>query len=395
MTSTYNATGIVLDKYIDISNNMESTIKGDLGDSINLDKDSFIGHIKNIVATTEATANEILQGVYDAGSVENSSGVTLAGNVGMVGVRRVGYSYSTISEVELTSSKPCVVPVGSRYRTASNVVFETDTELVFTSATSETVSATCVTAGNIEVGIGELNIIASAINGISSVTNLGAAVVGRERQTDVELKDTHTLVVATSGGGDSADIYNSLFNDAGVSAALIRENDTDDIVDSLPAHTIRVVVIGGDDDVIADAVWVNKTSTVATYGLVSGVAHSQTTGQTKIINFDRGELVPVYIALNITKMTAFPVGGESTIKEAFALLDEEWGLSDNVDFNSLFGAAYAVEGIKVNSITVGLSAAPLSSVDIDMSDVQLPTLDVERDDITNNISAINVEIVTS
>ena len=352
MTSTYDSTGIVLDKYADINSGMEDSIKGDLGESINLDQDSFIGHIKEIVASTEAVANEIVQAVFDGGSVANSAGTTLDGNVGIVGVERVGYSYSTIEQVQLTASKPCVVPVGTRYGTEANVVFETDTQVTFFAAGNQTVAATCVTAGPYNVAIGELDQIKTAINGITAVTNLTAATPGRERQTDAEVKESHALAVATSGENDSADIYNALLSDALCTTVKVVDNDTDETVDGVPANTIRVIVIGGTDSDVANAIWNNKTSSVQTYGSESETAYNSDTGQSKLIYFDRGVEVPVYIALNITKQGTFPADGEATILEAYAAIDSAWSLSDDVDYNALVGAAYSVPGVKLNSLLV-------------------------------------------
>ena len=388
MTSTYDDNGVVYDKYADIVTDMSAKAVELLGESINLDQDSAYGHFMQIVAETEAIANEIDQDVFDAGSVENSSGTTLAGNVAFVGVERSGFSYSTISSVQLTATKAVTVPANTRYGTATNVIFETDEELVITGAGTGTVSCTCTVAGPFDVAIGELNLIKSSVNGISAVTNLTAAVPGVKRQTDAQLKETHTITVATSGENDSAGIYQALY-EIPVTKALVVDNDTDAIVDTVPANTIRVIVIGGEDEDVANAIWNNKTTGVPTFGSESYECYDSTYGQTKTIYFDRGATEPVDIAINITKQGNFPSDGENTIKEAFATIFDSYTLGSTVIYNQCISAVFSVVGVQLNSITVDSGTA-----DVTMTAIQLPSLDIERDS-SDRITAINVTITVA
>lgn len=392
MTSQYDENGIVMDRYADIVTAMNETVKADLGDSIQLSSDGAFGIFRDIDALAGARVNEIVQQVFDAGIIENSSGVHLDGNVGLVGLERGGFSYSTIAEVQLTASKACIVPAGTRYKTANNVNFATDEELVFTSAGTDTVSATCTVPGQIEVGISpaELTGIVNTVNGITAVENLTVAVPGAERQTDPQVKATHTLVTATAGKSDSDSIYESLY-EIPVTAAKIIDNDTDEYDGVVPPHNIRVIVIGGTDEDVATAIWNNKSAGVKTFGSESYVCYSETYGNTREIFFDRGTENSTVINIYFQKQPNFPSDGENTISEAMAAIFENYKLGSTVNYDHIKGMCYQVAGIQLVApyVTISDEYNSAQAADLLNEDTSIPTLDIERDD-SGRIIASNI-----
>lgn len=396
MTSTYGMGGIVLDGYAEIKTSMQTAAKSEFGESVDLEEDSFFGHIIEVISLEQARTNEVVQFISDGRSVENASGTALDGLVGVVGQERSSDSYSTITDgVSITATKATTIPAGTTFKTSTGITFATDTALVFTAAGADTVSATCTVVGANQVAIGELTTIGSSVTGMSAVTNTVAAVPGSKRQTDAELKSAHSAALETSGEDDSAGIYEALEEISTVTASKVIDNDTSATVDGIPAHYIRVIVIGGTDAEIGDAIWNNKTQTVGTFGAESVVAYNSTTGQTKTINFTRGSYESIYIKINITKQPAFPTDGETTIKEAFATIFAGKRLGDDVVYNELLGAVYSVAGVQLNSLYSGIVNPPTGVVDITMDNTEYPTLDITRDTTTNLITAINVEIVTA
>lgn len=384
MTSTYNANGIVYDRFADIKSGVEASIVADLGESINLDKDSLYGHVAEIIAYGEAVANEIGQKVFDAGTIENSDGATLDGNVAHVGIERTGESYSTISQIRLTAAKACTVPAGTRYRTANNVVFATDVALVFTGAGTNTVAGTCTVSGGINVAIGELVQIVNPINGITAVTNMTAAVPGTLRQTDAELKASHTLFTATSGEDDSAGIYEALYA-IPVDKARIIDNDSDQVSvedGATPAHTIRVIVLGGTDEDVARAIWFNKTTGVQTYGAQAVNVYNETFGNSKTIKFDRGTENSTVVNVYYRKLSAFPLDGDRTIQETIAAIFDSYNFGSVVNYEHIRGSCYAVPGIELRApyLTLADEYTEAQTESIANGILTRPVLDIVRND---------------
>jgi hypothetical protein len=382
MTSTFDEFGLVLDKYADILAQLHELARAQWGDSIDLESDSYDGHIYELISLINAEINEIVQDKFDQDNIANATGAALDAGVAFIGMVRQSAAASTVQQIQLTAAKALTVPAGSIYSTSTGVDFTTDVDLVFTGASADSVAGTCTVTGAIDVAIGELNTITTSISGITAVTNLDAAVPGRLRQGDTELKKAHTLATETSGDNDTSSIFEALYQVTGVAHIYIDDNDTNETVDSVPAHNIYTVVIGGTDDDVATAIYNNKTSGVPTFGTDESVSvYNSVTSQSKTINFDRGAEVSCYVEMTIQKVTGlYPDDGDNTIKEGIAAMFEDKTLNDDVVYNELWGKIYAVPGVIVDSLYLGLSPSPSGTSNLPMTPKQAPTIDVVRDD---------------
>lgn len=391
--STFNDAGLILDRYTDVLSRLHVKYKEEYGDSINLASDSFDGHLAELISLVQAEMNDIVQELHDQGEVKNATKSALEAAVSFIGMQRQQASPSTIEEIQITSAKATTVLKGSLFETVAGVKFATDVDLVFTAAGNETVTGTCTENGPFDVEIGGLDTLTNSISGITAVTNLTAAIPGSYQQTDGELKYAHELATATTGEGDVASIYEGLSETTGVTGLYVEENDTSEYIGLIPGKSLYVVVIGGSDTDVATTIYAKKTGSVTTYGTDENVSiYDDTLCQSRVINFDRGADTSVYIEMTLQKVVGqYPDNGDDTIKEGLAELYSTKRLNNDVIYNEHWGAIYAVPGIVVNSLYVGLAASPSGTSNISMSKKQRPSLDVERDD-DNNISSINVVI---
>ena len=329
--SSYSKSGVVLDRFADVLARLHAIAKAQWGDGIDLADDAYHGHTMNLISLLVSEINEIVQQLYDAGDIDNAEGTALEAAVSFLGLERQAAAPSTISQIQLTLSRPDTVPAGSLYKTATNITFKTDSDLTLTAAGNGVVSGTCTVDGSNDVGVGELDEIKTSGYGVTAVTNLTAAVPGRLRQTDTELKQAHTLAVDTSGLNDVASIYEALYQVTGVSAVHVFENDTQLTVTGVPSKTIYVVVIGGTDADVAKAIDDNKTSGIPTHGDETVSVYNETTSQVKNINFDRGATVSVYVKMTLQKVTGvYPDDGDVIFNENTGRVDLPGGNADEL-----------------------------------------------------------------
>lgn len=382
MTSTFNSSGITLDRYSDILDRLEALAVIKWGEGIDTSEDEFYGHLLRLISTLVSEINEILQSVYDAGSVANSSGVALANNVELIGLSFNEAAYSTVT-LTLTSTAPTTVPAGTQYGTSAGAVFATDTELVFAAAGSDTVAATCTVVGSNDAEIGEVNVIINARYGITTCTNAAAATPGRLQETSPELKERHSIAVSTSGDEDAASIYEAISGVAGVSAAYIYDNDTNEYVGMIPPHNINCSAIGGTDIDIATAIAGAKTSGVPTYGLVSEEVYNPVTRQARDINFDRAANTDTHIIVNISTIDrVFPGDGVEQIKTNLVSHFTDININDDVLFTALYAPIYTVSGVIVNSMFLGTSDPPAGTANLASDSLIRYTLSIDDIDIS-------------
>ena len=376
MTSTFGATGISMDRYADILDRMGALAIEWKGASLSTDEEELFGHILRQLSLESDTSNEKIQAIYDAMSISNNSGVPLDNILELINMSRQSAARSTATET-FTASKATTVPAGTVVRTSSKVYWTTDEDLVFTAAGSASVGITCTVDGANNAAADEINVLVTSISGITAVTNADAAIPGRLRETDAELKLRHSTAVATSGDRDAASIAEAVGSVDGVSAVLP--------IEDYDADTVTIYVIGGDDDEIAAAMDPQITIGVGPIlqGTTSVDIYNSNIKQARTMKFTRGADVDIYIALTIQVTSLFPADGDAQIKSAISDLFEELTLGDDVVYLKLPGAIYQVAGVIVQSLYIGTAASPTGTADIEMDNSQRPVIDEGNISITH------------
>jgi uncharacterized phage protein gp47/JayE len=133
-------------------------------------------------------------------------------------------------------------------------------------------------------------------------------LVGREEETDSELRSRATDAV--TGGGDATHdaLVSELTNNVeGVSSVTVYENKTsNDNTGSggLPPTSFEAVVYGGTDDAVGEAIFRKKAITARDYGGANGVETTETVvaesnGQSREITWSRPNKVDVSMSLDL------------------------------------------------------------------------------------------------
>lgn len=175
--------------------------------------------------------------------------------------------------------------------------------------------------GRITLPYGIVTKMVNNIAGFTGVTNRLEPYYGRLQETDVELRQSYIAKSALRSNTmiDSivADILNNV---AYVESASGYENDTD-VSDArgLPAHSIEIIVEGGDNNGIAEAILRRKAGGIQTYGNITVNVPGKYGDEIPIrfnrpdylyawlkvvIHGDGGKLPPNYAALAISSICA-------------------------------------------------------------------------------------------
>lgn len=374
--STYDSTGLTVDRYQTILDNMIALAEAWKGESLSTDEQELLGHIFRQEALITAEANEIIQSVYDAISVSSATGAQLDNLLELLNLFRQAAAKSTAT-LTCTVTKAVTIPSGSLVKTAAEVYFATDADLVFTGAGSDTVTATCTLNGPYNAAAGEINTIVTAANGWTVVTNAAAAIPGRDREVDVEFKTRHASAAATYGERDAASIDEAVGAVSGVSSVKVAE----DYTSSTP---IYVYVIGGADADIASAIDGQRTIGIGTGGTTAVDVYSSVTKETETIRFTRGADVDAYVDMTLTVNDAlFPSDGDDQIKANIETIFDAYGLGDDIIYYALPGAIYQVPGVTINKLYLGLTADPKLISDVSIDNDERAVIDTANIGITH------------
>ena len=124
--------------------------------------------------------------------------------------------------------------------------------------------------GALEVAAGSLNRIVTIIAGWDSITNSAAGAVGRDEESDAELRQRMAESYAINATGYVEAIQSNLAELDGVIDVAVLENPTSAPVTkfgvSVDPHSICVSIVGGDDEAIAETIYRRKDAGCGTTG---------------------------------------------------------------------------------------------------------------------------------
>lgn len=248
-------------------------------------------------------------------------------------------------------------------------------------------SAESENTGAIQALAGSITVISTAVTGIERVENADDAVLGRETETDPELRIRAGESLAILGGSTQSAIKAKLLNISGVTFAAVFQNVTDFVdINGLPPHSVRVVVDGGAD---AD-IW-----NVLYFEAVSAGIFMDGTEQTTIID-DNGDAQPVAFSRPVsvriyvdagnglitnsdpTQGKIFPADGQDQIK--FNLASIIFDLGGDVWPAKIKEAINKVDGVISSDPEFDIITPPVNKTTITINAIS--RADIDSDDVT-------------
>jgi uncharacterized phage protein gp47/JayE len=250
-----------------------------------------------------------------------------------------------------------------------------------------TADFTAVVAGNVSASPGTLDTIETPVTGWRAVDNKEQGQAGRDLETDIELRKRRQEGFFLAGSASQLGMQSKINQFvAGVTASRVFDNDTD-LIDSFgrPPHSIHVVVEGGSDADLAQAIFEYKSAGIATFGSVSQqVLDSQ--GQPVTINFDRFVDLYAWIQVTITEKNfeeVYPADGEQQIKENLLSFSEsEFSFGDDLIYQKFFGPVYDVPGIRAASIAIATTASPVGTPVFVSDNIVIDPINIARFDLS-------------
>lgn len=297
----------------------------------------------------------------------------------------------------ITGAASTVIPSGSRARTLDGAIFFTTQQVIIGSTGTVDVLMRAVEIGPIVAGVNTLTQIVDSIPGWTEVTNVAAATLGRNQETDHEYRRRYRSEVAVHSGDSLESIRARVLNTPGVTGCIVRDNSTNAAVTvqnvAIAARSLLVIVEGGVEYEVGKAISETKTVGVPTVGdRLVNVTHDQ--GFTIPIRFRRVRNIPIQVAINLTPDdNRFPSTGFLTMRDnLLQWFSGTWdvigfdtsgvGIGETVDLERLNSPLNAVSGHRLNSVAVTrVGGGALGSPDLD----QRYTL--MRDNVTFTISS--------
>lgn len=246
-----------------------------------------------------------------------------------------------------------------------------------------TAPAQATETGPIQGYASTITTIATAVSGWQGVNNVADATVGADEESDSSLRARRSLEVAATGSSPLDDIRASVARVSGVTSVGVTENVTDATVSSIPPHCFEVLVEGGTDADVAQAILDAKAAGIGTYGTTTqsatddaGVAHD--------VKFSRPSSVDIWVSIALQKGPGYPADGDAQVAAAIVAAGDALGLGYDVWASACQAQAFTVAGVlNVTSCLVGTSDPPGAS-SVSISPRQVPSFDTGRVAVTSS-----------
>lgn len=387
LACTLSSTGISRPAYSDIYETLREKFKSIYGSDAYIEPDSQDGQLLATFAKALDDSNAQTVAVYNSFSPATSQGDALSKNVKINGIARAVATKSTIP-LRVTGSVGTVISSGI-VSDAARQRWMLPASVIIPAAGFIDVTGTAEIAGALEAATGTATNIETPTLGWQSVTNTGPAVVGAPVETDAALRKRQAVSVALPSKSILSGIVGAVSAVAGVTQVRAYENDTN-VTDAngIPAHHIALVVQGGVNADIANAVVRKKGPGCGTHGTTS-LTVNDPGGIPTLIKWYAPTQKRVIAAITIKALTGYLSTIGDQLKAAVAAYVSGLGIGKRVDLGRLYVPAQLTFGVgsetyEVDAIQIAFFGNALAAADLAIAFNELANLTVA--DITLTVT---------
>jgi uncharacterized phage protein gp47/JayE len=263
---TIDTTGIHLPAFTNYISYFTTQFQNIFGADVYLGNDSQDGQFIGLLSLALSDVNNSAVECYNSFSPVTAQGTGLASIVKINGIAKKVPSFGTVPVV-VSGQAGITITNGFVTDSAGNQ-WNLPASVVIPPAGQITVTGTCTVLGAIAVATGPAT-IGNPTFGWQSASFFAAATPGAPVETDAALRGRQSLSTANPSKSVLEGIIGALLAIPNINRIAGYENDTS-LPDSngLPAHTISLVVDGGDSAVIAQTISIKKTPGCGTYGSI-------------------------------------------------------------------------------------------------------------------------------
>lgn len=374
--------GFVLKPLEVIKQELQEKYRTIYGANLELDEREPAGQQVGILSDLAASFWEVAEDVYHSGTTDGATGASLDNVAGFTGtVRRVATSSTVL--VRCFAPEGTSIPAGKIFRTAdTGARFETtESATVGAGQTSVEVPCEAIETGPVIALAGTITVIETNIPGVTAVTNDEDAEPGEDLESDEDLRLRRESEVQAVGGAAVEAVRAKVAQVEGVESVTVFENYTATTNgDGMPPKSIEVLVHGGDDEEIAEAIRLSKAGGIEAYGTTL-VEVEDSEGTVHEIGLTRPTLLSIYCDIELEVDARFyPADGDQLVEDAvLAWADASLASGRDVVASAVEARCFqAVPGVLNAVAFIGTSASPVTRNTVAVGSRQRANFDSTR-----------------
>ena len=396
--ATVDDTGIVPTTLAEYQTLLRDAFKAAFGESIDVDAKSPQGQFIDNLALSMSQSDDAVISVAGAINIFRAFQSQLEGLAALLGIPK-NAAESTIVTVTLGGTPATTIPAGSRAKSDAGDLYSLDDDSLLDGGGAATATMSAVETGPIELLAGELTSVVDIVPGWETVTNAADGSTGRDIESDSAYRQRYFIELFRNALSVLESIISGISGVDNVIEVIGVENDTDAPVTvqniSVDAHSVAMIVEGGLDQDIADAIRLKKTGGTATTGTttVSDPPNAD-------INFFRPSFIDIEITITTTAGPTFPADGLQQLKErTLAYINGESSIDSGAGFFELDGMKIS-EDLQKHRLYTPINSVPGHTVTgLTMEDKASPgdvsTITADLDEKIRFASIDDINVVLS
>ena len=334
--------GVIVPDTSSVLSDTQDEFKAIFGDDLDVTPETPQGRLIELITRCKVFVLQTAAASSNVFNLNKASGFGLDDLGSLFLLQRHPATYTTTS-VAIGGVSGTIVPMGTRIQSTDGNIFVNTEDYVIGSAFNATFRAE--TTGEVPCPANTLTIILDAVNGMETVNNPAAPVLGSDQESDNDFRSRIKASLNVNSIAVISAIKANLEALPGVKGTYLYDNysGSDVVVDSItvPAHSILAVVDGGNSDRIAQTLYEKKTigtgycttTTDPEITIESKSVIDQTTGNTYVVKFARPRDVDIEVQITVARQDYTGSDLESDIKNAIV----GWATGENPE----------VDGIKI------------------------------------------------
>lgn len=365
MASTINDQGFEKQRYQELRQDIAADWAADGLPDVTNNLQSVPGRIVSQTANLQERNDSFVQAVLDAFNPYAATGVQQDRLAPLMGKSRNQEARSTVQLTVTADSNGCTIPAGSQASDGKNRVATIADVIVAPSGTA-TIGAEAVEFGPIEFAQNTITRIETAIYGWASVNNAVAAEPGVARETDTQLR-FRMLKSQGRASASTLGIFTAISEIDGVTYTYCDDNKKDVVDKSLQPHSYLLIVDGGDEDEIANAMLsygpagIDTKQPLITAPATMKSPYNPANRQPVPVYFYRTIEVALKVRVVIQEDPKLPPDYEKQIQDALIDYMSKLEAGSKVIASRLYTPINTVDGFEINSVQVAKKADTLAN----------------------------------
>ena len=369
-----NEFGFTRRTYNDLVESMENKTKELFGENARTTSNSVLGVLIRVFAWPLSLMYELLERVYLSSFINSSTGVSLDRLASNYSITR-GPASAALVTLEFTGQADYVIEEGVQFATDNMIIFEMiDVVTIdqYGQGSGQAVSVDYSDRAN--VAAGTVTVALEPVEELYSVNNPSAASGGSKAEDDKSLRDRIKASNTSNPGPPANGIISAVLSVPGVRMARLVENNKMEVDEyGNPPKTIHIFSMGGDRQLIGQAIFDSIASGIQTTGNESVIV-SDIGGFLHTVYFDYATPVRIYAKIVLTINDSFVQESVDEIKKLVENYVNSLEMGGVVRYSYFYPQIYSVGGVSVATVEIGRERLDLQASDITLSAFESATI---------------------